>query len=166
MREAIAIRGLLAANDIDCFLQGENRRANLGVLGGYSELNILVRDADLTRSAALIGAKQADEPVGHRTAAPEAPGHPPLCLEHGAPGDLTCARCGRALCEECERLPADPDRPDAGVLCAECVNGDSKNPPPPSARAKKAFFWIFLAAMLGLALIIALVKIASLISGH
>lgn len=165
--EANAIRGLLAANEVDCFVQGESHRANLGVLSGYVELNVLVREEDLKRAAALLGAQHADEPVGHRPAIDAPQDKVPLCFEHAAPGELCCAECARGLCEECEREPVDPSRPDAGVICAECSDRKTKNNTLPApARAKKALTWIFLAALFGPVFVYALLKLGSLFTAR
>lgn len=163
--EVNAIRGLLAAHEVDCYVHGESRRANLGVLSGYTELNILVREPDLKRAAALIGAQHADEPVGHRPAA-DAPNEKiPLCLEHAAPGELRCSQCGRGLCEECERELLDPHHPEAGVICAECADRKTKDNPVPNDRARKALIWI-LAAAGGPVLVYLLLKLGSLFAAR
>ncbi len=164
--EANALRGLLAAHEVDCFVQGESHRPNLGVLSGYMELNILVREDDLKRAAVLIGAQRADEPVGHRPAAEAPQDKIPLCLEHAAPGELRCSECGRGLCEECEREPVDPSRPDAGVICAECSDRKTKSLLAPTDRAKKAFIWVLLAALFGPVLVYALLRLGALLAAH
>ena len=46
-------KGILETAGIPCFLQGENHRSLLGVLGAYIELNLMV-PAELEQEAILI----------------------------------------------------------------------------------------------------------------
>jgi hypothetical protein len=52
--EASILRSYLEDHGIHCYVQGENHRAMLGVLGGYIEINLMVPEADLDRARLLL----------------------------------------------------------------------------------------------------------------
>ena len=61
--EAGAIKELLAAHDIDCFIKGEQHAAMFGAYGAAIGFDIMVRTADLERAAELVAAFHEAEPV-------------------------------------------------------------------------------------------------------
>lgn len=52
--EASVLRGLLGAEGIFCFVQGEQHRSMLGAFGPYIEPGVMVREADLDRAREVI----------------------------------------------------------------------------------------------------------------
>jgi hypothetical protein len=58
--EAAVVRGALEANDIFCYVQGENHRSLLGMLGAYIVVRVLVRRADLAAASELLQALRRD----------------------------------------------------------------------------------------------------------
>jgi hypothetical protein len=61
--EASVVRGALEAHDIFCYVQGENHRNMLGMLGPYIEVRVLVRRADRDDAAAVLAALRATDEV-------------------------------------------------------------------------------------------------------
>ncbi|HLL52570.1 MAG TPA: DUF2007 domain-containing protein [Myxococcaceae bacterium] len=58
--EASLTRSLLEAAGIQCVVQGEQHRSMLGTIGGYIDLRVLVRAADLDRARELLDQDQAE----------------------------------------------------------------------------------------------------------
>jgi hypothetical protein len=52
--EASSLRSLLESNGIFCYVQGEQHRSMLGMLGAYIELQLMVRRADLEQARELV----------------------------------------------------------------------------------------------------------------
>jgi hypothetical protein len=57
------LRGFLEDNDVPCFIQGENHRSMLGMLGAYIDIRVLVPPAHAARAAEFIGVFRADAEV-------------------------------------------------------------------------------------------------------
>jgi hypothetical protein len=60
--EAVLRRSYLEAHGIYCYIQGENHRSMLGVLGPHIELNLMVPEADLDQARLLLQEYEAGAP--------------------------------------------------------------------------------------------------------